>query len=631
MKSKKILSLVLVLCMLLPMLPVFATAATQTGATGNVRVIYENDFENDINGWVIGETLAKDGSYSLSHETFEDKGVLALTSTSGISNYFCEQPTAFLDFDDIDFTSGNKIVIEMSLKQSGANEFGQAWSYLKYNRPNKSDLTYAKADGSEFHTKNVSEDADNWWTMLMFQADTKEVTNEDGTTTASGTNRVAYMYNNKQDTSLNVMSDADTSAEWTDLRIVIDEGTKYFSVDGKTGDQEYSITDGWINANAYEINNTNIAYGTQLTDYDSLDNLTLYLRGYAQTLWLADGSNNKCECDECKKLRISDWYVMMLNMLDEKLTKEGIDTRIVFIVYVDTFWPPIKEKFKNNDRFLLQYAPITRTYTSSFKSSKKGEMLPYELNKLTFPTKVEDNLEYLRAWKKNFSCDSVIFDYHFTWDHYLDFPQYNHARILSEDIKSLEDIGLNGLMNCKVQRTYLPSSLGVNVMADTLWNKESDFEAISDSVLRAEFGDAYTKVKEYLSDLSVYGCPKAFRGEESFVENDNIDSIKKAVDIIKNFRSVLQKEMCTSDSKVMFAWKKLEFFSDLYELLLNFTLDSVQKDEIADDSELRDFVQKNEMWIKDEFDAMYFLMVFQSRILRVIKNDKELFLGNADN
>ncbi len=286
MKSKKILSLVLVLCMVLPMLPVFATEATQTELAGNIRVIYENDFESNIDGWTIGETKAAEGTYNLSHETYEDKGVLALSSTAGITNYFCGQPTAFLDFDDIDFTSGNKIVIEMSLKQSGSNEFGQAWSYLKYNRPNKSDLTYAKADGSEFHTKNISEDADNWWTMLMFQSNVKETTDDAGVTTTSGANKVSYMYNNEGDTSLATMSDADTKADWTDIKIVIDEGTKYFSVNGKTGDQEYSITDGWINANAYEINNTNIAYGTQLTDYDSLDNLTLYLRNYAQTLYV---------------------------------------------------------------------------------------------------------------------------------------------------------------------------------------------------------------------------------------------------------------------------------------------------------------------------------------------------------
>ena len=36
-------------------------------------------------------------------------------------------------------------------------------------------------------------------------------------------------------------------------------------------------------------------------------------------VWLADGVNNHCECDECVKRTPSDWYIMLLNEIDEKL------------------------------------------------------------------------------------------------------------------------------------------------------------------------------------------------------------------------------------------------------------------------------------------------------------------------
>ncbi len=287
--SKKCLSLILVLSMIMQlvcMIPAMAAETTEIDATSIIRTIYENDFESDIDGWAVGETKAKEVTYNLSHETYEDKGVLALSSTATISNSYCYQPTAFLDFADIEFTSGNKIVIEMSLKQSGDNADGRAWSYLKYNRPNKSDLTNTNAAGNAFHVAATPEDAANWWTMLSFRADQYASDNGDGTTTTKGADSVYYMKSVNSAPTYTKLSDVDTTAEWTDVKIVIDEGTKKYSVEATAGGQTYSANDGLIKANDYEINNSNIAYGTTLTNYDSLDNLTLYLREQAQTLYV---------------------------------------------------------------------------------------------------------------------------------------------------------------------------------------------------------------------------------------------------------------------------------------------------------------------------------------------------------
>lgn len=48
--------------------------------------------------------------------------------------------------------------------------------------------------------------------------------------------------------------------------------------------------------------------------------------------WLADNVHNWCECEQCRKLRPSDWYLMILNELDEKLTAAGLNTGKQFIV-----------------------------------------------------------------------------------------------------------------------------------------------------------------------------------------------------------------------------------------------------------------------------------------------------------
>ena len=52
---------------------------------------------------------------------------------------------------------------------------------------------------------------------------------------------------------------------------------------------------------------------------------------------------------------------------------------------------------------------------------------------------IDNDEEFVKYMPDDF-VDSFDFDYHFMWDHYYDFPQYNHAKILSGDIKNLEKI-----------------------------------------------------------------------------------------------------------------------------------------------------------------------------------------------
>ena len=59
-------------------------------------------------------------------------------------------------------------------------------------------------------------------------------------------------------------------------------------------------------------------------------------------VWLADGYRNHCECENCKKKRPSDFYMMIMNELDAELESRNLDTRIVFIAYVDTMYPPVE-------------------------------------------------------------------------------------------------------------------------------------------------------------------------------------------------------------------------------------------------------------------------------------------------
>ena len=116
----------------------------------------------------------------------------------------------------------------------------------------------------------------------------------------------------------------------------------------------------------------NVALNTQfcMSNPEARTIVSKYIVEYAQMhqnvdylhVWLADATHNHCECDECRKKIPSDWYVMLLNEIDERLTAADLATRIVFICYTDTTWAPLTERLKNRDRFSFMLAAISRSY-----------------------------------------------------------------------------------------------------------------------------------------------------------------------------------------------------------------------------------------------------------------------------
>ncbi len=149
-------------------------------------------------------------------------------------------------------------------------------------------------------------------------------------------------------------------------------------------------------------------------------------------IWLADAFNNHCECEKCKKLSPTDWYVECLNVIDKSLAKEGFENKIAFLLYFELLWPPIKARLKNPDRFLLMFAPITRTFTKSYEQCKKikGNINEFNLNKISLPSEVEDYIAYLKEWQKIFKGDSFDFDYHLGKAHYGDAGYYEISEII---------------------------------------------------------------------------------------------------------------------------------------------------------------------------------------------------------
>lgn len=372
--------------------------------------------------------------------------------------------------------------------------------------------------------------------------------------------------------------------------------------------------------------NTNLCYSLKKARDSITDCIVLYCKEHPNIdyvhFWLSDGNANVCECENCRDTRLADFLVMMCNELDEKLAEEKLDTKIAFISYTDCWWAPVKEKIINQDRFLLGYAPITRTYSESLNADQIGTTKPYVLNKCEYPVSVADHNAYLKQWQKDFTGDSFDFDYHFMWDQYNDFAQFEHARILHEDMRQLGELGFNGLVSCQLQRVFLPTCLGMNVMARTLWNRNEDFDTIVHDVLSAEFGENYHTVKGYLESLSQCSCAVALRAEESIVSDKYRERIKKSFEILSRFMPVIKAELEKPSHRN--AWEKLAFHNELYRLVLEYYLFFIENKEAGNTDRIEALIKENELKFKEDFDGLYFLFMLRRRVVRKLKNP-----GNA--
>lgn len=235
-------------------------------------------------------------------------------------------------------------------------------------------------------------------------------------------------------------------------------------------------------------------------------------------VWLADGSNNFCECENCARKTPSEWYVVLLNAIDEQLEKHGLKTRIVFLLYVDLLWPPVREQLRNPDRFVMMFAPISRSYSESFRGEKydperEPRFKPFNLNHNEYPADVRENLEFLYANRNRFSGDAFDFDYHLMWEPYKDLGEMQLARVIYEDVRAFKDLGLDGLVSCQIQKLFAPHGFAQYVMGQTLEDATRPFEDMKETYFFAAFGKYASLAQEVLSVFDCSCCAQYLRHE----------------------------------------------------------------------------------------------------------------------
>ena len=298
-----------------------------------------------------------------------------------------------------------------------------------------------------------------------------------------------------------------------------------------------------------------------------------YIADYAETqnnvdflhIWLADASNNHCECEECRKKDVSDWYVMLLNDIDAELTRRGLNTHLVFIVYVDTFWPPMEQKLNNHKRFTMLYAPITRLYTETYgEMPDPSKVTPYARNHNVLPKGMAECLGYLTEWKKTWPGDCFCYEYHFWLHQYYDPSSLRIAKVIYDDITALKKQGLNGIVEDGSQRSFFPTGFAFYVYGETLFDASVSFEALKEDYFSHAFGADWKKAVAYLEEIENhldFGYLSRLRSATGALgdhcDPEQVGKAKAVPAITAAFAPVVEANKCQKYRASAVAWQLL--------------------------------------------------------------------------
>lgn len=301
-------------------------------------------------------------------------------------------------------------------------------------------------------------------------------------------------------------------------------------------------------------------------------------------VWLADGSKNHCECEECKKARPADHYIKIMNELDQILTARKLDTRIAFISYVDTLWAPLVERIKNPDRFVLLFAPITRVYTeSSNKDTPKIQAPEFVYNGWDVPKSMAATNALLREWKKAWPGAVFDYEYHFWLHQYFDPGAMYFSRRIYDDIRGLKDLQVDGYVEDGSQRSFFPNGLNLAVYAEALFDSNASYEDILADYMRHAYGADWEQVAEHLSAISEifdFACMSQGYAEDC-VDEETGNRLARLAEVLKKGKELIGKNLSmpvrVQTVSYRLLWRHLEYCEKLGEIIVAKTQKETEK------------------------------------------------------
>ena len=335
--------------------------------------------------------------------------------------------------------------------------------------------------------------------------------------------------------------------------------------------------------------------------------------------WLSDWYNNTCECEACAEGRYSDHYIRIVNDITDGIVERGLNTKLVFCIGFNVSHPPVLTEVKNQDRTILMWAPICRTFSESFPSDfRDKEICEYEINTFTKPLSVDENLTHLYAWEQVYKGDALDYDYHLMWDHMLDASNVCISRIIHKDMQNLGKLGMNGFITCQLQRNACPTPLGMTVMARTLWDNTTDFETVRKEVYTATYGEeAVEELTEYFNILEKGFDIGSIRSQKPVDREAFKKDVLAAMGAMEKFAPVIEKYSDRKDACQKYSWEILEMHRQIYLLLAKAIYTKLCGDNEKGDALRDEAIHLSDLYedkLQPVFDCHFFNRMTKERI-----------------
>ena len=274
------------------------------------------------------------------------------------------------------------------------------------------------------------------------------------------------------------------------------------------------------------------------------------------------------------------------------------------------------------------FCPITRSNSISYKAEDPMKRIDMDLpefkrNDINWPMSAAENLAFLRKWQDTQPSiyGYMEFGYHFYWRRYKDYTFYNSARILCEDVSYLEKAGLEGMISCQATREYFPTGLGLYSYAETLWDKDKDFDEIADEYLEASFGEKWQFVKKYLQTLSEVS---EYQEHRYYPDVPRV-YIKKRCEWTREYlgSTLPQRTVDVKNPVQKESWKYLNLHA---EFLKKFTylVEALDENDLDKAENLVDEIHKYLCSIEEEVQPVWDIGGFASRYKFVISKLREV-------
>ena len=232
-------------------------------------------------------------------------------------------------------------------------------------------------------------------------------------------------------------------------------------------------------------------------------------------IWLGDGYDNKCMCDECIKHPFSDLYLDIFRRVALRVKKEIPDLTLECIMYFETLEPPTRNWLEGLDNVILNLAVWRHCYFHKLDDPKcrlPGWIPDYRHNRSHDAEHDKRIINYdhflaYESWRKVVGNDlkCLLFNY-------ITLGKSPDRHFLSYDLTPLIDLfndydrlNFDGMVDCQVYCYWdTPANLQLYGAGRVLWNRhDNDPDRIRKELFTMLFGEKCDAVINYCYHMNI--------------------------------------------------------------------------------------------------------------------------------